>query len=155
MKSFLLALLLPLTFFTSSKAQEITPVLWSYAIEKHAGNDTITLRIDAAIATNWYLYAEKEDQDGLSVGLTLKTLRTENCREVGSPQFTKTQSHYIQGLDKAYTVMQERGSIRQRFVRTRPSGAMEIGIEYSALSEDQFNKEGTVVIKSVKMEVQF
>jgi|GEM_PF-959379 hypothetical protein len=149
------SLVLSLTFSTIGKAQEIAPVLWSHAIEKQAGNDTITLRIDAAIAANWYLYAEEEDKDGLSVGLILKTLRAENCRAVGSPQFTRTQSHYVQGLDKAYTVMQERGSIRQRFVRTRPSGAMEISIEYSSLSEDQFNQEGTVVIKSEIIKVQF
>lgn len=155
MKTILSVLVLLLIFSNTSKAQGITPVLWSYAIEKYAGNDTITLRVDAAIAANWYLYAEVEDKGGLSVGLTLKTLHAENCRAVGSPQFSKTQLYYVKGLDKAYTVMQDRGSIRQRFVRTRHSGAMEISIEYSALSEDQFNQEGTVVIKSEKMEVQF
>jgi hypothetical protein len=38
--------------------------------------------------------------------------------------------------------MQDHGSIRQRFVRTKTSGGMEIVIDYTVISEDQFNQGG-------------
>lgn len=155
MKAILLATFSAFGCLIPAMAQDIDPVIWTYSVEKIPSNDTITLRMDASIASNWYLYAEKEDKGELSVSLLVKVLNLKNCRAVGTPIFSGTLPHYVEGLNNTYSVMQDRGSIRQRFVRTSVSGSVNIAIEYTALSEAHLSQEGIVVIKSEKRQVQF
>ncbi|TDB65125.1 hypothetical protein [Arundinibacter roseus] len=155
MKTLLITLLSWFSTLSVGIAQEMTPVLWSYTVERNAGNDTITVRMDASIAPMWYLYAEKEDKDSLSVGLHVKITQTENCMAVGVPDFSNTKLYHSSGLDESYVVMQDRGSIRQRFVKTKATGRAQLSIDYMAMSEDVQRQQGVVVKKSEKIDVEF